>query len=449
MDVSQANTSRNDGPTRLAVHALEGWGKTTLATHFPSPLVVGNEKGIPRDLGFSVKTIRPDTWKGQFELAHSLGKDKHDYRTLVYDTLDWIEPQIHRFVLERDSGRETEMNPKGRELISIEDYGYGKGYIVAEEEFRKFIEKLDWLQEQRGIHIVILMHSQVRTFKNPAGPDFDRYEPKCQSRIARVAIEWAENVLFGFFQQSASKEPDDVKRNEKSAKAKGQGMGVRVVGANQSAMYDAKNRVGLPNEFDLPATYDDLLPVLLGENVPANVRRAAIQERPTSTGWADQQREKNSRNARAAASAEVDASLKGTATKPLLDDRDPTDNGRMHSRAELDARNPTRGTEDRGLERSNERTRDEAHARDASPRSAERRSEWTEPKKSDVAASSSPSPDQIARRTRLDEALKFAGEKKGDVYVGHVRAWIEKAAGDPNKIEAIIKRVGADCGMNF
>src|SRR6185312_5833494 len=139
MDVSQATKSRTDGPTRLAMHTVEGFGKTTMLAHFPSPLIVGAENGIPRDLGFNVATIRPRTWMEQFELIHSLKHDKHSYRTLGYDTLDWIEPQIHQFVLARDSERETEMNPKGRKLLSIEDYGYGKGYLVAEEEFRKLI----------------------------------------------------------------------------------------------------------------------------------------------------------------------------------------------------------------------------------------------------------------------------------------------------------------------
>ncbi len=58
MDVTQATSSRTDGPTRLAMHTVEGFGKTTLLAHFPKPLVVGAENGIPRDLGFSVSTVR-------------------------------------------------------------------------------------------------------------------------------------------------------------------------------------------------------------------------------------------------------------------------------------------------------------------------------------------------------------------------------------------------------
>ncbi len=369
-------------------------------------------------------------------MIRSLRYDKHDYLTLGYDTLDWIEPQIHQFVLERDSGRETEMNPKGRKLISIEDYGYGKGYLVAEEEFRKLIGALDELQAHRGMHVVLLMHSQVRAFKNPTGPDFDRYEPKCQARIARVSIEWAENVLFGYFPVTASKEPDDVKRNEKTAKAKGMGNGTRMLGANQCAMYDAKNRVGLPNEFELPNTYDDLLPILLGENVPVNVRRAVVRENPNARGWADVQRDANAEQARAEARSNA-VEMARIPNPPREEQRDPTDTGRMQSSAQHEERERQASAE-RQLAQHQTAQREQVRREDVAARS----------NGTNGAPKGAP-PMDPAQLKRMTDALMYAGDKKGQVYVGHVKDWCKQAESDPKKIEAILKRVSADCGMNF
>ena len=47
-----------------------------------------------------------------------LATEAHDYLTVVVDTADWLETLIHKLC--RDQGKE-----------SIEDFGYGKGYVKA------------------------------------------------------------------------------------------------------------------------------------------------------------------------------------------------------------------------------------------------------------------------------------------------------------------------------
>lgn len=279
MDLSQVTLSNPDGPARVAIHGLEGTGKTTTACYFPKPLVVGPENGVPRDLGFSVPTIRPQSWPELFDVLNSLIADPHDYQTAVIDTIDWVEPLVHAFICNRDSGRETEMNKKGKPLISIEDYGFGKGYLVAEEEFCRLFTVLDVLQYRRRMHVVMLMHTIVRTFKNPAGPDYDRYEPKSHSRISAKVKEWAENVLFLHFRSDAGKISEDKERHKADpsrARAKGvdSGDATRLVGCQYNALYDAKNRVRLPAVMELTDP-NVLVAHLLGEQLGTEVKSIA------------------------------------------------------------------------------------------------------------------------------------------------------------------------------
>ena len=433
MDLSNATPSRIDGPTRFAMHAVEGFGKTTIACHFPNPIIVGAENGIPRDLGFAVQTLSPRSWFDVFDIAGSLMNDRHDYGTVVLDTVDWMEPLIHRFVTERDSERQTEMNPKGRKLLSIEDYGYGKGYLVAEEEFRKLITVLDELQAKRGMHVVMLMHSQVRTFKNPAGPDFDRYEPKCQQRISRVIVEWCENLLFGYFQVLSSKEPDDVARNEKTARAKGIGTGVRVVGARQTAMYDAKNRVSLPPEFELGENIGDLIPVLLGENVAQNDRRAPLRAVVRDEGWADRQHREAGAQAQAQARDDAREMVSGGdrlsvnhQTRDTTSTRDEQ-NGPQTAPAKQDSQ-------------------EDLKAKWEAERKAERDSK-TNGKQAAQQAKPAQSVDPTL--ARLTKAITESGRLKGDAYRKNVEKWSTQAAGEVPKIEAIIKRVEKDLGITI
>jgi AAA domain len=473
MDVRSATMSRADGPSKTAIHTVHGYGKTTLAAHFPAPIFVGPERGVPRDLGFSVPELHPRKWLDLFSTVHSLAHDAHDRETVVFDTIDWIEPLLHAFVCERDSDRETEMNPKARKLLSIEDYGWGKGYLVAEEEFRKLIAVLDEMQARRPIHVVMLMHSQTKTFKNPAGPDYDRWEPKPHYRVARVVGEWAENMLFGFFQVDAAKLAADVQRNDKTAKAKGIGSGIRVVGAQECAMYDAKNRVGLPREFELGEDVGPLIGALLGEDVATHGRRAPIRERKQAGNWVDDAKARREDSSREAARENAQAHVeRGSARGDIASDlavsdtrRDARDAAQVAGR-ELernakkiaddldeqrrdaehdarDARNATRGpTNDHQTNPSRPPANDEASraARDAHPNAP--RDEKT---RGNGHAATDTASDRMARA--LGDALERA-RRHNEKYGRDVDGWVKKAGNDPHRIQSIIDKVNKDLVAN-
>lgn len=438
MDLSHSQMSSDDGPARVAVHAPGGYGKTTIGCHMPNPIVLGAEKGIPRDLGFPVATIHPRTWIDVFDIIGSLANDQHDRYTLVLDTVDWLEPFIHRFVCDRDSDRKTEMNPKSHKLVSIEDYGYGKGYLVAEEEFRKLITVIDALQAKRGMHVMMLMHSQTRTFKNPAGPDFDRWEPKCQSRIAKVVEEWCENLLFGFFQIDAAKISEDKERNDKTARAKGISTGTRIVGAQHSAMYDAKNRVGLPAEFELGQDITDLIGALVGENVTKHGRRAQVREVTREEAWADRQRRIDGDRNRTQAQAHADADTPQD-RPPAQPEADRTRESRSWTEPKAPARDAA----------SDERTRGPGSA--AGPvNGRDTRQNATAGEQRDDATRAN-ADRRVASgmlASRLGEARR-AASKKGDAYLKRVNGWVDKSENDPDRINAIIAQVEKDLGVSI
>ncbi len=451
MDVSHVNYAQVDGPARVAVHSDEGWGKTTLLCHFPKPLVVGAENGVPRDIGFSVPVIRPQSWLDLFDLVGSLTTDRHDYKTVGFDTVDWIEPLIYRFVLDRDSKRQTEVNPKGRLLESIEDYGYGKGYLVAEEEFRKLITALDVLQAKRGMHVVMLMHSKVRTFKNPSGPDYDRWEPKCHDRIARVIVEWAENVLFGFFEINASKVPEDKERHKMSpdkARAKGFGGGVRLIGTQKNALYDAKNRVKLPPqiEFNDPT---ELIPLLLGEHLdrvapPPMERRdppPSRQYEAVINGSAAQPPPEY-------APGQYETTMGRAPTPRDYGDPEPPRQAPVIERKTAPAAPPAPAPSNVGAHHA-DRQADEQRRQDDAFAKARQAAIDAEASKHEARPPIQPQEPKTQRDAEyaimkgLTEAITNAG-KLGDVYRKRVEGWVTKANGDLPKIEAIVGRVNED-----
>lgn len=258
------------GPTRFALHSVEGFGKTTLAAEFPAPLFICGERGFPRDLRSAPRFVEPKSWEELRALVTELATTKHAFQSVVFDTMDWIEPLIWRYVCTRDTGRKTEMNPHGRELLVIEDYGFGKGYVAAQQEMRSLLMALDELQTRTGMHIVVLMHSHVKTTQNPAGDNYDRWQPKMHDRCARLIVEWCENVFFGFFEVMVAKDDPTNKRE----KAKGTSSGRRILGTRHNALYDAKNRMNLPDTIEL-GDPNAIIPYLLGQHIKPPVHAPA------------------------------------------------------------------------------------------------------------------------------------------------------------------------------
>ncbi len=121
--------------------------------------------------------------------------------------------------------------------------GFGKGYAAALDEWRKFLAQLERLRA-KGMHVVLLAHTHLKTFKNPLGEDFDRYELKLNLKAGGLLKEWCDAVLFANYETFAVKASG-------TTKAKGVSSGARYIYTERTAGYDAKNRYALPAQMAL------------------------------------------------------------------------------------------------------------------------------------------------------------------------------------------------------
>jgi hypothetical protein len=114
-----------------------------------------------------------------------LEKTETDYRSLVFDPINWFEPLLWAKVC-ADNGWST-----------IDEPGYGKGYEAALDYWRVLIAHLERLWEAKGFNIIIVAHSHVKAFKAPdAESGFDRYEIAMNGKAANLLKQWASAVLF-------------------------------------------------------------------------------------------------------------------------------------------------------------------------------------------------------------------------------------------------------------
>lgn len=239
---------RIPGGRRFLFYGQEAVGKTTLACHAPAPIIVDIENG---SANLSVSRYKfpsgvvPRSYAEVEQAVRRLATAKHSFKTLIIDSLDRLEGLIHQHVLERDSGRQSNLNKYGKKLESIESYGYGKGYQVAYEAFCILLHGLEVLTTERGMNVILIGHSKIATFKNPEGEDYDRYWIRVHQHIAGKAKEWVDVCGFTCFESGGGKLDED------QARAKGWSTGRRLLKLQHNAAYDAKSRIPLPSEIEL------------------------------------------------------------------------------------------------------------------------------------------------------------------------------------------------------
>lgn len=225
-------------PLKCVMYGPEGIGKTTFASRWPAPLFLDFEGGTGR---MNVDRIAVSGYSELEQIMGKLAQDHASYKTLVFDTADWLDRLMIRNVCDA-------ANKKG-----IEEFGYGKGFTFLAEKWAAFLDRLNRFGEATQMHLVFLAHATLRKFEQPeeAGA-YDRWELKCSKTVSPLLKEWADLLLFANYKTIV------VTDNGGKGKAAG---GKRVVYTTHHPCWDAKNRFGLPEE--LPFEYAALAPELV------------------------------------------------------------------------------------------------------------------------------------------------------------------------------------------
>lgn len=253
-----------EAPYRVLIHGVPGIGKTTFGAAAPAAVFLGTEDGFG---ALEVDRLpQPTSWTDVLGYVRQLATEEHAWKTLVVDSIDWLEPIVWRHVC------------KAAGVESIEDVrdGFGKGYLAALDEWRIFVAALEALRRAKDMHVVLIAHSQVKTFKNPEGPDFDRWTMKLNEKAAGLLGEWCDVIAFANYETF-------VKLEGKKANGKGKGFGgERVMFATRQPAFDAKNRHNLPDQ--MPLSWDGFDKAMkAGAALAATLRREIETKRARVT----------------------------------------------------------------------------------------------------------------------------------------------------------------------
>ena len=245
VSLSDIVDTQNIKPPRVLAYGPPGVGKTTFAASAPSPIFIQTEDGA--DVVGAARFPQPESYQAVEEQLGLLVNEKHDYQTLVIDSLDWLEPLVWAQLCEQ------------HKFKSIEDPGYGKGYVMALDLWRRFISGINAVREKANMAVVVIAHSQIRRFEDPDADPFDRYEIKVHKRAADLIMEHCD--LIGFCTYKTSTKQVDTGFGRKVSRAIG--TGERVIKTSARPAFIAKSRYPIPDE--LPLVWGDVVAAIFNK----------------------------------------------------------------------------------------------------------------------------------------------------------------------------------------
>jgi hypothetical protein len=229
--MQQIQRGKQASPRRTLLYGTPGIGKSTFAAGAREPIFLQTEDGLGQ-----IECAKFPLASSFADIMTQLGElytEQHAFGTVVIDSLDWLERLIFAQICAEKNVR------------SIEDIGYQKGYVFALNKWRDILNGLNAIRDKHNMNVLLVAHAKVEKFANPEGEAYDRYAPGIHKLASAIVTEWCDEVLFASYRVYVVK--DDGPRK----KTRGIGDGERVVYTAERPAYVAKNRLNLPHELPL------------------------------------------------------------------------------------------------------------------------------------------------------------------------------------------------------
>ena len=236
MNFTITNTRKTE-PMKVVLYGVEGIGKTTFVSQFPDPVFIDTEGST----GFidAKKMPDPEDWTMLLEEIAYMAQSPQG-KTLVIDTADWAEELAKQHLMAKHKWQ------------AIDQTDYGTRYVALSNEIIRLLRELEMVKNA-GMNVVLTAHAVQKKFELPDQVgSFDRYVLKLEKRDAALIKEWCDMLLFANYKTTV------VASRSGSKKATG---GQRVMYTTHMPAWDAKNRLGLPDElpFEYGAIKDKFL----------------------------------------------------------------------------------------------------------------------------------------------------------------------------------------------
>jgi hypothetical protein len=238
-------------PPRIMMYGSEGIGKSTFGASAPKAVFLQTEDGLSEIdcQKFPLAKNLTDV----MNYLQGLHQEEHDFQTVIIDSLDWLERLIFDEVC-REYGVKS---------IEKADGGYARGYVHALSHWRKTLNCLELLRNEKGMACILIAHSKIEKFEDPESSAYDRYSPRLHKHANALISEWVDAVLFATRKFRTQKEDAGFNRERTIAAPIGADGGERILRTLGGPACIAKNRFNLPAE--LPLSWDAFMNAMTGK----------------------------------------------------------------------------------------------------------------------------------------------------------------------------------------
>lgn len=185
-------------------------GKSTFCSHADSALFLATEPGLN---ALNVFQIEIRSWKDLLSTLAEIKNGKHEYKTIILDTVDNAYRMCSEYVCENN------------DVDHEADMPYGKGWAMVNAEFARVMTRIAFLPY--GFYMI--SHSQETEVDSRTGK-YTKTVPTLPDRARRIVLGMVDMILFCGI--------DDENK--------------RIMRTKPDKHYDAGDRTGrLPETIDL------------------------------------------------------------------------------------------------------------------------------------------------------------------------------------------------------
>lgn len=228
-----------DTAQMYTVFGPPGLGKTTFASQFPAPIVLDIEAGSNQIDVVRIKQEDLADYRAVVAAIEELGSSTHTFKTIVIDSVTALEKLI-----------ELEVCAENK-VKTLSDVTWGGGPVQVQGKLNELVTKLKTIQNTKGINIVIIAHSQIKSFVDPNhNQSYDRHILQCNAKFGQIITAASDHVFFCSY-------AIDFAKDAKTKRTQAFSSGDRVLYTSWRAGHEGKTRYDIPYEIEM--TYSALV----------------------------------------------------------------------------------------------------------------------------------------------------------------------------------------------
>jgi hypothetical protein len=226
-------------PPRLMPYGMDGSGKSTFAAQAPNPIFVQVEEGLDQ-IGAARFPVQK-TYEGVINCLNLVAKEKHDYKTIVIDSVSWLEKIIFDKICAASK----------KNTIAEAAGGFGKGEATGLPMWKEILSILD-ICRAKGMAVILLAHQGKEDAGDPENPMLKQIGPRLHAKTTSPLLrEWVDATLWLTRRMVVNSVGSGLKETQ-IAQPVGADGGERIIQTAATPMRIAKNRYNLPFEIPFP-----------------------------------------------------------------------------------------------------------------------------------------------------------------------------------------------------